>query len=212
MIAQHGGFLESSTVSGHTYDRESRRSAEYVIRIPRESFEEVTGSLSDLGYVPYCSVNAENVTSQYRDTESRLEACQVEEERLLSMLEQAETVGDMLEIESRLSDVRYEIESLTTSLLGWDGLVNYSTLTIALQEVVEYTAELELTYWQGIGQGFLRSLRNAGAFLMDLLRVFIVSLPGLVLAGIFVSILVLILRVFRKRQAKKKEQRKKEQE
>ena len=53
LIARYGGFLESSTVSGHDYYGEGRRSAEYIIRIPRESFEEVTGSLSNIGSVPY---------------------------------------------------------------------------------------------------------------------------------------------------------------
>lgn len=200
MIDRYGGFLESSTVSGHNYDRESRRHAEYVIRIPRESFDEVTGHLSTIGNVPYCSISAENITAQYRDTESRLATYQVEEERLLSMLEKAETVEDMLEIESRLSDVRYEIESLTTTILGWDSLVNYSTLTIYLQEVVQYTAEPELTYWQRIGKGFMNTLRDVGDFFMNLFRVFIVSLPVLVLLAAAVVVLVIVIRAHKKRR------------
>lgn len=204
LIARYGGFLEKSTVSGHNYNYEGRRNAEYVIRIPRESFEEVTGSLSNIGNVPYCSISAENITSQYRDTESRLATYQVEEERLLAMLEKAETVADMLEIESRLAEVRYEIESLTTTILGWDSLVSYSTLTIYLQEVIEYTAEPELTYWQRIGKGFMRTLRDVGEFFKDLLRVFIVSLPVLVLLGAVAVIVVVIVRFQKKRRAAKK--------
>ena len=204
LIARYGGFLEQSTVSGHNYNYEGRRNAEYVIRIPRESFEEVTGSLSNIGNVPYCSVSAENITSQYRDTESRLATYQVEEERLLSMLEKAETVADMLEIESRLSEVRYNIESLTTTILGWDSLVNYSTLTIYLQEVIEYTAEPELTYWQRIGKGFMRTLRDVGEFFKDLFRVFIVSLPVLVLLAVGAVIVIAAVRGFKKRRAAKR--------
>lgn len=204
LIARYGGFLESSTVSGHNYNYEGRRNAEYVIRIPRESFEEVTGSLSNIGNVPYCSISAENITAQYRDTESRLATYQVEEDRLLAMLEKAETVADMLEIESRLSEVRYNIESLTTTILGWDSLVNYSTLTIYLQEVIEYTAEPELTYWQRIGKGFMSTLRDVGEFFKDLFRAFIVSLPVLVLLAVGAVILVVIVRTWKKRRAAKK--------
>lgn len=204
LIARYGGFLESSTVSGHNYNYAGRRSAEYVIRIPRESFEEVTGSLSNIGNVPYCSISAENITSQYRDTESRLATYQVEEDRLLSMLEKAETVADMLEIESRLSDVRYNIESLTTTILGWDSLVSYSTLTIYLQEVVEYTAEPELTYWQRIGKGFMNTLRDVGEFFKDLFRVVIVSLPVLVVLAAGAGIVIAVVRVCKKRRVAKK--------
>lgn len=204
LIDRYGGFLESSTVRGEDYYYDGRRSAEYVIRIPRVHFEEVTENLSALGSVSYCSISAENITSQYRDTESRLTACRVEEERLLAMLEKAGTVADMLDIESRLSDVRYEIESLTTAILGWDSLINYSTITLCVDEVIEYTAEPQLGYWERIGRGFMNSLRDVGEFFKDLLRVVIVSLPVLVVLGAAAVVVVLVIRAGKKRRAKRK--------
>ena len=124
------------------------------------------------------------------------------------MLEKAETVADMLEIESRLSEVRYNIESLTTTILGWDSLVSYSTLTIYLREVIEYTAEPELTYWQRIGRGFMNSLRDVGEFCKDLLRVVIVSLPVLVLLGVGAVLLGVVDRAWKKRRAAKQARKK----
>ena len=203
LIARYGGFLESSTVSGKNYYYNSRRSAEYVIRIPRAYFEEVTGNLSTLGNVPYCSISAENVTASYRDTESRLAAYRVEEERLLSMLEKAETVADMLDIESRLSQVRYEIESLTTTILGWDSLINYSTITLYVEEVVEYTDTEELGYWERMGKDFMENLRDVGEFFKDLFRGIVSSLPVLVVLAVGAGIVIAVIRRWKKRRARK---------
>lgn len=214
LIDRHGGFLESSSVRGSDYHGNGRRSADYVIRIPRESFETVTGSLSTIGNVSYSSIQAENISAGYYDTESRLAACRIEEERLLEMLERAETVEDMLSIEDRLTELRYNIESLTTTLLGWDSLINYSTIELSLQEVVEYTAEPELSYWQKLGRGFVRSLENVGEFFMDLLRFVVVNLPVLVLLGIAAAVVILLVRRKRRKKAAKawaREEEKKEE-
>ncbi len=203
LIRRYGGFLESSSVRGNDYYASGSRSAEYVIRIPRESFEEVTGSLSTIGNVPYCSISAENISASYYDTESRLAAYRIEEERLLAMLELAETVEDMLSIEDRLTEVRYSIESLTTTILNWDSLINYSTLELSIREVVEYTEAPAPTYWQRIGRGFMSTLEDVGEFFLDLFRVIIVNLPVLVLLGAAVLIVVLVLRRRRRRKAAK---------
>ena len=212
LIDRYGGFLESSTVSGKNHYYDSRRSAEYVIRIPRVHFEEVTGNLSTLGNVPYCSISAENITASYRDTESRLAAYRVEEERLLAMLEKAETVADMLDIESRLSQVRYEIESLTTTILGWDSLVNYSTVTLYVEEVIEYTETEELGYWERMGKDFMENLRDVGEFFKDLFRGIISSLPVLAVLAVAAGIVVAVIRGLRKRRTKKRSERKENRE
>lgn len=211
MIADFGGFLESSSVNGNNfyttyYGGESHRSANFVIRIPAERLEEMKTSLSTLGNVPYINTETENISTQYYDAEARLEALNIQEDRLLDMLEKAETVEDMLTIEGYLTDVRYEIESLTTRLNGWDSLVSFSTVTLEVREVVVYTEETPVvrTYWQRVGDDFMDSLDDVGDFFKNLLRWFVGSLPVLVLLGVIaVVIIVLGRRSIRKRRARK---------
>ncbi len=203
LLDRYGGFLESSSLRGNNYRGDGSRSADYTIRIPREHFEEVTESLSGLGNVPYCSTTAENISANYYDTESRLATYRIEEERLLSMLELAETVEDMITIESRLSEVRYSIESLTSTLLGWDSLINYSTISLSIYEVEEYTPEPEPSYWQRLGKGFVRTLEGVGEFFMDLFRFLVVNLPVLVLLGLGAWLVVFLVRRSRRKRANK---------
>lgn len=204
MIAYWGGFLESSSVRGSNYYTDGHRSADYTIRIPRSAFSYVTENLSALGNVTSCTVSAENIGGQYHDTESRLSTYRVEEERLLAMLAKCETVEDMLNIEDRLADVRYNIESLTTTLNSWDSLVNYSTLTLSVTEVREYTPEPEPGYWRSIGLRFVNTLKGVGNFFAELLAFIIAALPVLVLLGLVALAVVYIVKACKKRRAKKK--------
>lgn len=203
LIEQTGGFLESSSLRGGYYHANSLRSAEYTIRIPRESFDAVTEGLSELGHVSHCTITAENVASAYYDTESRLAVYRAEEERLLAMLEKAETVEDMLDIEDRLAEVRYSIESLTTDLRGWDGLISYSTLHLTIEEVEEMVETEEVGYWENIARGFSRTLRGIGRFFSNLLEFILISLPVLVLLGVIALVVILLIRRGRKRRAAK---------
>ena len=140
LLETYQGFIESSSVTGSNlrdtyYGYSSLRSAHYILRIPREHYAAVTDALSTVGNVTYLTNDATNITARYTDTESRLAAYETEEDRLLAILAQAESVEDMIDLESRLSEIRYEKESLTSQLANWDNQVSYSTVSLSLQEV-----------------------------------------------------------------------------
>ena len=141
MADTYGGFLEDSSIGGTSYYSRGGRNAQFTLRVPSERFSEVTGSLSNLGNVTYCRTYSENVTTEYIDVESRLDSYRIQEERLLAMLEKADRLEDMLTIEEHLADVRYNIENYTTQLKYLDSQVSYSTVTLSVEEVVEYSPD-----------------------------------------------------------------------
>ncbi len=207
LVKELGGFMESTSISGNNYSSIARgntggRSASFTIRVPSDKFATLTGSLSDIGNVPYCNTYMQNVTMEYYDVQSRLEAYQTQETRLLEMLAAAESVEDMLAIQQQLTDVQYEIDSLSGQLRYYDHQVNYSTVTLDVTEVREYTPEptITLTYWQRMTRGFAESLKSVGEFFQDLFLWFVTSLPWLVpLAAVIVLIVWLIRRSAKKR-------------
>jgi len=206
LIAENNGFIESSSVSGKNYYYSSRgtfygRSAQYTIRIPSARFSALTGSLSTLGNVPYCNTYTDNITTQYYDTQSRLEAYRTQEQSLLAMMEKAETVSDLLEIEDKLSEVRYNIESLQSRLTNWDRLVSYSTVTLSINEVEVYTPEKEMSFAKQLGIALRRGLSDIGNLLRDLLLWLTAALPTLVVLAVVVVIVLLVIRRAKKRRA-----------
>jgi len=201
LVAELGGFMESTSISGSNYSSISRgnvgtRSAYFTIRIPSEHFNTLTGSLSDIGNVPYSRTYSRNITTQYYDTQSRLDAYRVQEKRLLEMLSIAETVEDMLAIQRELTDVQYELDSLTGTLRYYDNQVGYSTVNLDVQEVRDYTPEptVRLTYWERMEKGFRESLKATGRFFTELFLWLVTSLPWLVPLAVVLAVLIALLR------------------
>lgn len=206
LIDRFGGFLETSSVTGNDYyASRTYRTASFVIRIPSKYFQELTGSLTELGNVPYSSTSAENITARYNDTQSRLDAYEIEYDRLLAMLEKAETAEDMLAIEARLSDVRYNIQSLSDTISGWDSLISYSTVELRLSEVVEYTEEpvVEQSYWEEVSAAFSATLKGLGRFFKGLFKGIVAFAPILAIAGVTACVVVLIMRGVRRGRLRK---------
>ena len=149
----------------------------------------------------------DDVTLTYVATESRIEALQTEQKRLLELMEQAETMSDLLEVEARLTEVRYELESVTTQMNILANQVNYSTVELYIDEVKQYTPVEEETFWQRISSGFMDSLEGIVDGTVDFVVFVLANLPYLVLIAVGVTIVILIIRrKIRKKRAKKAQQ------
>lgn len=213
LVQSFGGFVESSSLNGSNYYSQARgnastRSAEYSLRVPSSRFSELMGSLSTLGNVPYTSTYTENISAQYYDLNARLEACRTQETRLLEMMEKAETVSDIVVIEDRLTELRYQIESMQSTLNGWDRQVSYSSVYLSVREVTVYTPEAKLSYGQELALALRNGLRSAGQFLKDLLVFLVEALPTLLILVPLVWLIVfVIVRLIRRRKRKKAEKR-----
>jgi len=207
LISRYEGFLESSYITGNDYktrytEEVGFRTAHFVIRIPAERFKELSDGLSELGNVTYSSTQAQNITSQYYDVESRLKAYRTEEERLLAILEKADKVADMISIEDRLSQVRYNIESLTTQLGDWDSRINYSTLELSVREVGEFSEEpvIKKTFWQEIVDGVEGSVKRLVRFCRNAVVFILSAIPVLIVPALIIAIVLLVIRAKRRKK------------
>ncbi|MBR6312266.1 MAG: DUF4349 domain-containing protein [Oscillospiraceae bacterium] len=216
LIKANGAFIESSSVSGTGYNSgyygTTYRTAWFCIRVPKDKFSGLTGSLASIGNVTNSDTSAENITSSFIDTESRLKAYRTEESSLLAMMEKAETVEEMITIQDRLSTVRYEIERLTSMLNNWQNYVDYSTVNINIREVKKYTEEpvVPKTFGQEITDGFNSSvkwlkqaLRDIAVFVVSALPVLVLPILILLPAAIILLIVLLSVRSHKKKKAKK---------
>ena len=201
LIGLNGAFIESSYIGGRNYSQsyygyQTFRSANFTLRVPKARFDAVTGNLEVLGNVTSLRTDAQNITSQFVDTESRLTSYRIQEERLLAMLEKADTVADMITIETSLSEVRYSIESLTSTLKNWQSQVDYSTLVLYIVEVERFTetTPIQQTYWQQVGAGLSSRIKGIGEFFTDLFKWLIVNMPVLIILAVIAVAVVLIIR------------------
>lgn len=204
-ISGLGGYVEDQdSYNGSMYSSRRYRSASLTVRIPAQRVDEFTEEMSGIANVVSTNLSREDITLSYVATESRVKALQTEEARLLELMEQAETMADLLEIESRLTDVRYELENRASQLRLYDNQVDYATIYLSIDEVQEYTPVEEPTVWERISGGFVSSVKGVGNGLLDLLVWVLAKSPYLVILGGVTAGVVVLIKKRKTRRASKK--------
>ena len=150
-IGELGGYVETKELyNGSSYSGYRRRNLSMTVRIPAEQVDAFVAQVGENANVVSSSETVDDVTLQYVDTESQVQALETEQARLMELLAQAESLDDILLIEARLTDVRYELERYASYLRTLENQVSYATVLMDITEVKEYTpvVEEEPTMWQ----------------------------------------------------------------
>lgn len=204
-ITTLNGYVESQEIyNGSPTATYRRRNTYLTIRIPAADVDAFTQKIEGISNVISRNMTREDITLNYTATESKINALKTEEARLLELLAQAENMTDLLEIEARLSDVRYELERYSSQLRLYDNQVDYATIYLTVREVKEYTPVEEKTVWERIRDGFGDSVEGLWEGLVDLFVWILVSSPYLVVYGVLITAIVLVVRRTRKRRAAKR--------
>lgn len=203
-VAELSGYVESSSLNG-TGKGYDKRSITMSIRIPGESLDLFTQTVEGNTTVLSSSGNVKDVTLDYVDMESHVKALRVEQEALMKLLERAESLEDILILQSQLTQVRYEIESYESRLRSMDNLVTYSTVNLTLREVERETQIVEeLTFMQEVLAGLTDNLYDIGDWFRNTAIWLIVSLPYIIIWAVIILIIVFVIRKIIKKKRKKK--------
>lgn len=199
------GYIEESyTYNGSAYRGRSTRNASLTIRIPAGKLNTFLSEVAEVSNVISRNERVTDVTLQYVDMESHKKALVAEQDRLLELLEQAENIEDIISIESRLSEVRYQIESMESQLRTMDNQVSYSTINLSIEEVKQLTPVKEQSVGEKIATGFWKNLTRVGAGILNFVIGLIISIPYVLLWGIIIAIVVFIIRsVLKKNRSRK---------
>lgn len=173
-----GGYIESSSISNSSYasSTSAARSARLTARIPSEKLDGYLAGISKQSNVTRKSESTEDVTLQYVDLQSHKKALLAEQESLLSMMEQAESIEDIIAINEQLTDVRYQIESMESQLRTYDNQVDYSTVNLYIDEVERYTPGAAKSAGARIAEGFSANIYRVGSFFKNFAIEFIILL------------------------------------
>ena len=204
-VKTYGGYEENFSTNGQSiyHNGQYSRSARAVFRIPSENLDAFLGEIGTLINVTSQSSSTKNVTAEYYDIQSRIGVLEAEKAAYEEMLTKAENVTNALAIKDRLYDVIEEIEAYRTQLKIYDNKVAYSTVTMSLEEVVEYTNVEEEGFWTRMGNAFIESWSGFYVGLQNFLVGFVYAFPTLlVLVSIPVALIFII--TFINRRAKKR--------
>jgi uncharacterized protein DUF4349 len=170
--------------------------ATVTYRIPADRWEGALDALRALGDEVGEKTDAAEVTDQIVDLAARIRNLQASETALVRHAAEAAKIADLLEIESRLTDVRGQIEQLTAQQKNLENQAAYATLAVtfgtkvpAVQKAAEgWDPKAELDRAGASLIGFLQTLTSAGIWFA------IVWLPVLLALSIVVGFGVVIAR------------------
>ena len=164
-----GGYLESSSEYS---DVGSSRSVNLTFRVPEENYQSFLDAVAQAGNVTYKSQQADDVTTQYMDVETRLANLEAQRTRLQELQAQADNLSDLLQIETSLTDVQSQIEIWQSQLDWYSRQVECCTVYLSLEEVQTYTpveegfgSRIQNALREG-WSGFVETVQSAAVFLV----------------------------------------------
>ena len=214
LISQSGGYIASENFSDYTsYGRNEGRSTWMSVRVPADGYNSFLDGLAGIGETTDLSRGSDDLTSQYFDTEARIEMLELRKERLMKYLVEAEDAADIVEFERELSNVLYELDQYQGNKRHLDQLVDYASVEISLTELI--TPETIGKDGEPLGDrassAFGLSLDSVSRFLQDAVVFLAAAAPVIALLAVIALIVWLIFRLTRRAREKARVRREERQ-
>ena len=135
LVRRTGGYLSAATET--RADGEWRQ--ETTIRVPPARFQSLLNGLAGLGTIEEKKLSTDDVTAEHADVTARLQTKRAVERQYTTLLNKAQRIKDILDIEEKLGEVREEIEATESRLKTLNSEVAYSTITLTLYQPLPQT-------------------------------------------------------------------------
>ena len=194
-VSETGGYIENFRQNSYT----SSSHTEITARVPAESYRAFLDGMTNFGKVKYLSEKSADITNVYKDYESRLNSKISERDRLTQLLEKADTIRDIIQIEDKLADVQADIEYYESIIRTYDNKVSYCTvvITVDTDKSVTYT---EPSFFEKLSAAFTDGLNHVADMAEGI--VLYIAEYGFVLAIIAAAVYT-VYKFAKKRRGKK---------
>ena len=186
---------ESLTADGPDSQTGANSFATITVQVPADRLEAFLSAVTDLGTVDSRTVSAQDVTLQVVDLDARIDALTTSIDRLRELLTRADTVEDLLAIETELSRRQADLDALQAQRTWLGQQVAMSTVTVSLSPMTYVTSGGAPGFLSGLESGWSALVAAAGAFIT--IAGFL--LPFLVVLGLVaIPVTVLLVRLSRR--------------
>lgn len=155
-LSQYDGYIvsnQTSRIDEHLYD------GELILRIPAAFLHDFIDTLqTEAITIHHQNISGEDVTEVYVDLETRLTSKEKVEERLISLMEEADSTEDLLNISNALADVQLEIEQLKGQIHYYENRAELATVHLSISEQrTDPVHDQNLNVWDRIKDQWLTS-------------------------------------------------------
>ncbi len=175
LTAELGGYIENSYEYASGYDSRNFRNISLQLRIPAGRLDEFQTRFETDRTLNSKNLSQNDVTSTYVDVEERIKNLQARIVRYREMLNDAEAMSDMIEIEQALSETTFELESYLSQKKNLDSRIDFSEVYIEMNEVADplqvksdesFMKRLQEGFVGGIN-GFIRGVQSIILFVVS---------------------------------------------
>ena len=188
IAAESGGYTGRLQIS----EQEQQRSAAISVRVPANSLEQVRTELRNLGRAESDSLESEDVSKRYVDSDASLRNYRAQEQQYLTIMRRAQKVSEILEVTEKLAEVRGEIEKTEGELRYLQHQVAMAAIAITLR--TEADPQIGHTHWGWayvIRRSFRSGLDNLAGYAEAMLAV-LMNLPAIFL---WIATIVLAIKL-----------------
>ena len=127
-----GGFVAKSQLQEGPAATGISSYGSLALQVPQPSFSSLLSGVEEVGKVTSVSSTSTDVTGQYVDLQARISALEASRQQYLTIMSKAESIGDILSVQSQLDTIQSEIEQLQGQLDLLNSETTYATLTVSL--------------------------------------------------------------------------------
>ncbi len=179
---QFEGFYTYQNEYKRTYSNKDYRTYSLTFKVPVDKFDEVINAVKEIGEVKSLNVQASDLTTQYNDAQAYLDSYKKEKVKIESLLARAESIDEIILIESKLTDLQRQIDNYQRQVTNINRQTDYSQVTVILEEKRPVT---EVFYqWTGIKQHLRNVVQGFDSILVLITSVFAWAIAVLVIWGI----------------------------
>ncbi len=195
IVKSAGGYIQET----RTYtNAENNLEGTITLRVPSDKFRTVLDAISKLGSVSSSREWTEDVTEEFMDVQKRIENLKALEARLLKLLDTpGAKLNDLINVETKLADVRTQIEQYEGRMRYLSNKINYSTITVTLYEPRSHQGESESVFYP-----LVWAVRQLGVLFFGSLGGIMLVVVGLAPWALLIFLLVKLAG--RRKSAKKK--------
>ena len=162
----------------------------YSLRVPAQYYDVFLAEMDGMGRLINRYESTEDVSLRYYDLEGRLATKKELLKTFQSYLGKAKTIEEILSVESRISELQYDIEGTGIQFRNLANMVDYATIDLSLfGPVMSASSNRGLTLGERVKQLF----GSFGSFLstvaMVLIGIVIYGIPVLLLLGLLFLLL-----------------------
>lgn len=193
-VQEAKGYIAKSELRGAPG---SPRDGTWTLRVPVANFDTLRQALTRLGVLRRNSVDSEDITDRFYDTQARLKNNQVEEEGLRKLYQEkaaSSKMEDLLAIRREMANIRGTIEQQQGQINRWDKQTRLATIELHLTENRDYVSPSNPGFGASISGTFWGSIDALIRLGKGVVLVLVALVPWLPLLALLVVITWLLMR------------------